>query len=205
MQIVFLNNLICQERQLIKKECEKLFQHESNIDRLQSYLDELQFQFNLKTLQRQQNAKNSQHIRDYVKSELGHVKINRKGKCKKTTKKKFKNKSPYHKIKKFNLHNPHKNKIRHIAMPAKTVAITQSDDFFLQENKKEHNNIIDILNDFSPDSISNQEHNVIGTFEKSEENTPVLTNFTNKTFQYFLESNSIWIKNALWFQPKCTH
>ena len=191
MQIVFLNNLIRQEQQLIKKECEKLSKHKNNIDTLQSYLDELEFQFNMKTLKQRQHAKDAQHIRDYVKSKLGHENMSRKGKCERIAKKRFKNKSNKNKIKEYNLHNPHKNKMKHIAMPAKTVTITQSDDFILQEIRNKHNNMIDIINDFSPNSISNQEQNIIKTHDKSEENTPILTNFTNKMFQYFLENNSI--------------
>ena len=187
MQIVFLSRLIRQEQRWLRREREKLLLQKNRVNAIQLHLDELQFQFNLKTLKRRQDAREIQNIRNYVQSEF----INKDRKMK-TYKKKSKmnitTKSLRVNGKEIYLRNPNKHRTKHIAMSAKTVTVTQSDDFFLHENKNENGDQNDILSGFSSNSFTKQHRqNVTTSQEKSEENTPILTNFANKTFPYLSE------------------
>ena len=100
-------------------------------------------------------------------------------------------KSSHHKMKEIPLYNTYIKETKHIEMPAKTVTITQGDDSSLHNNKNEHSNKYDILNDFVPPPFSGQQQNVTKIFEKTEENTPILPNFTNKIFLYLSENKNI--------------
>ena len=91
--------------------------------------------------------------------------------------------SPQHKVKEFCLQNVYKNKQKHIAMPAKTVTITQGDDFTVDDIKSDDgiltqtsiNISSEVLKDTIFDTNAKAPH-------PSKDDTPILTNFTNKTF-----------------------
>ena len=57
MQVVFLSKLIRQEQQQLRRKCKKLLQQKNRVDAIQLHLDEFQFQFYLKTLKWQQDAR----------------------------------------------------------------------------------------------------------------------------------------------------
>ena len=87
--------------------------------------------------------------------------------------------------------NPNKHRTKRIAMPTKTVTVTQSDDFSFMKTKNEDVDQNDILSGFSSNSFTKQHRqNVTTSQEKSEENTQILTNFANKTFPYLSEIQS---------------
>ena len=71
------------------------------------------------------------------------------------------------------------------------MTVTQGVDFFLHENKNKNGNQNNILSGFFSISFTKQQQqNVTTTLEKLEENTPILTNFANKTFPYLSENTN---------------
>ena len=115
-----------------------------------------------------------------------------KRKCKPKIRRKKEIRSPQHKVKEFSLQNANKNEQKHIAMPAKTVTITQGDDFTVDDIKSDDGTLTQTSINISSEVLTDT---IFDTNAKaphpSKDDTPILINFTNKTFPSLLNGKSI--------------